>query len=71
MPEIKYTPEVKEGAQRQQEQQAQNENPYQITTGQEGMLSQSETVPESPVVDIQEEQAGGEEAKQEAENIMA
>lgn len=71
MPEIKYTPEVKEGTQGQQEQQAQNENPYQITTGQEGMLSQSETVPESPVVDIQEEQAGGEEAKQETQEGTA
>ena len=58
MPEIKYTPEVKEGTHGQQE------NKYQITTGQEGALSQMETLPESPTVDVQEEPAGNSENKE-------
>ena len=63
MPEIKYTPDVKESRQDNQQQEPQ-ENKYQITTGQEGMLSQAETVPESPTVEVQEEPAGNSENKE-------
>ena len=60
MPEIKYTPEVNGDGQadqqvKQERQEQQENNPYEITTGQEGMLSQAETVPESPTVDLPEE----------------
>lgn len=62
MPEIKYTPEVQQKA--PQEQAEKQESPYQITTGQEGSLSQMETLPESPTVDVQEEPAGNAENKE-------
>lgn len=63
MPEIKYTPEVKESGQDNQQQEPQ-ENKYQITTGQEGMLSQAEAVPESPTVDLPEESAENTESQE-------
>lgn len=68
MPEIKYTPEVQQEA--PQEQAEKQESPYQITTGQEGALSQMETLPKSPTVDVQEETSGtaeNQEAQKEAE----
>lgn len=65
MPEIKYTSEVQERPKEApQEQTEKQESPYQITTGQEGALSQMETLPESPTVDVQEEPAGNSENKE-------
>lgn len=74
MPEIKYTPDLAEKqatSTQQEEKQPQESNPYEITTGQEGMLSQAESVPESPTVDLPEESAENTETQEaQKENVQ-
>lgn len=63
MPEINYTPRMQQANQQQQAPEA-HEQTYELTTGQEGTLSQMETVPESPVVEMPEEAQGQEPVEQ-------